>query len=218
MVRDKLRKQFQLNNHDFKALLSPASDAYKKKGLQPFATRSKLISLSTQTSNWIELSTMEGERDVWTPTATVLSELNTLHQPEIATVFVCGADVLGSWMRPNVWSNDDLERILSGYLAVVTRSDSKHSPKEVLEQHEIFITNPTLREKVIIVEDVLEDVLSSTHIRDSLLAGQSVKYLVPDAVNEYLLENEVYTEESMKINAGANVFDDLAKGKIVKAN
>merc|ERR1711976_157411 len=86
LTRDALKRRFQVHNCDFKALLSPTSDAYKKKGLQPYSTRSKLISLSTQTSNWIELSSMEGERDVWTPTATVLSELNALYKPEIATV------------------------------------------------------------------------------------------------------------------------------------
>ena len=81
LVRDSLKKKFHeksLKNSDFQGLISATSDAYKKKGLQPFETRAKLIEISTKSSNWINLSRMEGERSVWTPTAKVLEELNDL--------------------------------------------------------------------------------------------------------------------------------------------
>jgi len=104
----------------------------------------------------------------------------------------------------------------SGYVAVVNRKDSKSSPDEVLQNHEVFVSEPALREKVVIIEDSLQDNLSSTHIRNCLLAGDSVKYLVPDSVHDYLTENQVYTEETMKINSGNDVLQALADNKIAR--
>ena len=68
-----------------------------------------------------------------------------------------------------------------------------------------------LDEKIIIIEDELQDNLSSTFIRKRLLAGDDVKYLVPDEVNDYLIKKQVYTEESLKINTDV-VLAPLSRG------
>ena len=140
---------------------------------------------------------------------------HSVHVPELGTVFVCGTDVLASWMRPGVWSDDDLRKILGyGYLAVIARKTDGVSCEEVLENHVIFKTDPSLKSKIVLIEDKLEDNLSSTHVRNLLLAGDSVKYLVPDEVERYLVEENVYTEDSMKINEGSDVFKKLAENEI----
>ena len=98
------------------------------------------------------------------------------------------------------------------YITVITRLGS--NPERVLAEHAIFKQDPSLREKVLIVPDELEDNLSSTYVRKCLLANNSIKYLVPERVNQYLTENQVYTAESMKINCEMDVFDAIVNEEI----
>lgn len=207
----------ELLDSQFIGLLSPVSDGYKKKGLQPFSVRSKLVSLACQTSSWISLSSMEGMRQEWTPTKDVLLEVKKSYNQSANSprfdrkypiitdiVFVCGADVFMGFAKPGLWKSEDLIEILENcYIAVISRNN--YDTQAVLDTHEIFQKFEKLKNKVIFVEDELQDDLSSTFIRNSLLAGKSIKYLVPDAVEEFLRSENVYTEESLMINSGVEL-------------
>jgi len=197
----------ELSDSQFIGLLSPVSDGYKKKGLQPFEVRSKLVELACQSSKWIKLSSWEGKRNEWTPTKDVLLKIkgdwtiknSKLNPIETEVVFVCGADVFTSFAKPGLWKDEDLiVMFTSCYLGVINRGD--FDIKSVLDSHKVFQENPELKEKIIVVEDKLDDELSSTFVRDQLMNGCSVRYLVPDAVADYLEQNEIYTEESMQVN------------------
>jgi len=210
-----------LSDSQFIGLLSPVSDGYKKKGLQPISIRSKLIELACQSSEWISLSSWEGNRKEWTPTKDVLlkiksdySNLNSVPTSspiKTEVVFICGADVFCSFLKPGLWKNEDLIEILNNcYLSVLERDG--FDCQKVLNEHLIFQEDNDLKNKVIFVEDELVDNLSSTFIRKQLLKGASVKYLVPDGVAEYLIKNDVYNEQSLLINSG----EELAPMKVNK--
>jgi len=211
LVRDTLKQKFRIScDNEFVGLISPVSDAYKKKGMQSFQDRLNLCNLATSTSTWIKVSTVEGERSVWTPTLDAIQELTTLHKPSLGSVFVCGGDVFESWLRPGLWADADLHSMCNAsYVAVVTRDGSNH--EKVLSDHPIFKETPALRERVLVVNDELNDNLSSTFVRNSILAGRSIKYLVPEPVHDYLQGNPVYTEESMKINSDLDVFKQITE-------
>ena len=49
-------------------------------------------------------------------------------------------------------------------------------------------------------DDVIQNELSSTAIRKQVVQGDSVKYLTPDSVLDYMLSERLYSEESQRKN------------------
>jgi nicotinate-nucleotide adenylyltransferase len=103
--------------------------------------------------------------------------------PNASLHFVMGGDnlrALPTWTRAQ-----DLYACCR--LAVMKRSDEKISPS----MHEAVL--PGLAEKVDIVDAPMLGIwLSSTHVIERLRDGLSVRYLVPDAVREYIHETNAY--------------------------
>ena len=50
------------------------------------------------------------------------------------------------------------------------------------------------------IDDVIQNELSSTAIRKQVVQGDSVKYLTPDSVLDYMLSERLYSEESQRKN------------------
>lgn len=103
--------------------------------------------------------------------------------PEAQLFFVMGGDnlrALPTWTRAR-------ELYENCRLAVMKRSDENITPN----MHEKVL--PGLKEKVDIVDAPLLGIwLSSTHVIERLREGKSVRYLVPDAVLEYIRQHHLY--------------------------
>jgi len=103
--------------------------------------------------------------------------------PQASLHFVMGGDnlkALPTWTRAR-----DLYACCR--LAVMKRSDEKIAP----DMHEAIL--PGLAEKVDIVDAPMLGIwLSSTHVIERLKDGQSVRYLVPDAVRAYIVQTGAY--------------------------
>jgi len=78
--------------------------------------------------------------------------------------------------------------------------DQWRSSEEILEKYHLLVY-PRLGYEVVIPDKLRDRVqlvnapiieLSSTQIRDRLAKGQSVRYYVPDAVNDYIKRNNLY--------------------------
>jgi len=54
-----------------------------------------------------------------------------------------------------------------------------------------FVLNPAMLEKITILDSPIIEV-SSTEIREMVADGNSIRYLVPDKVREYILEKRLY--------------------------
>ncbi|XP_018589409.1 nicotinamide/nicotinic acid mononucleotide adenylyltransferase 1 [Scleropages formosus] len=112
-------------------------------------------------------------------------------------MMLCGADILESFAVPGLWKQEDLEEIASHGLVCVTRSGS---------DAEAFIHSSDLlwrhRHDIHMVREWVANDVSATQMRRALRRGQSVRYLLPDAVVSYIRENGLYTAESEEKNSG----------------
>jgi nicotinate-nucleotide adenylyltransferase len=103
--------------------------------------------------------------------------------PDAELYFVMGGDSLRDlpqWHRPQ----DIIEMCK---LAVMRRSDEAVQP----DMHEAVL--PGLAERVVIIDAPLLGIwISSTHVIERLQQGKSVRYVVPDAVLDYIMQHRLY--------------------------
>lgn len=207
-------------------LVSPVCDRYAKLGLAPANHRCEMLSLALASSSWVKLDTWECEQESWTRTRRVLDHhrhrlaaegLPTHTGPkrrrrrqsdnlnDVQLMLLCGADLLQSFRVPGLWSEEDMEHILVQYgLVVVTRSGCDVARTiyelDILYRH---------RSQIHIVTEWIPNEISSTAIRRALKRGESVKYLIPDPVIDYIQQHGLYTQSRIEdINSNHTEADE----------
>ncbi|XP_042295428.1 nicotinamide/nicotinic acid mononucleotide adenylyltransferase 1-like isoform X2 [Sceloporus undulatus] len=125
------------------------------------------------------------------------------NQPQTKAVpqvkMLCGADVLESFSVPNLWKAEDIKEIINSYgLVCVTQAGT---------DRRTFIYNSDLlwghKENIHLVDEWIANEISATKIRRALRRDQSVRYLIPDPVLNYIKQNNLYTVESEEQNKGS---------------
>ncbi|XP_018575056.1 nicotinamide/nicotinic acid mononucleotide adenylyltransferase 1 isoform X3 [Anoplophora glabripennis] len=202
-------------------IVSPVHDAYGKKELEPATHRITMIKMALQNHDWVGLSDWECKQESWCRTRQVLQ----YHQNRINAVLnqslnnhydvneddinwipddikngctgpiqvklLCGGDLLESFGTPGLWSNEDIEDIVGQHgIVVISRWNS--NPLE-------FIYNSDMLTKymsnIVIVTEWIRNEISSTKIRRALRRSESVRYLLPDLVIEYIHKYNLYGSE-----------------------
>lgn len=111
-------------------------------------------------------------------------------------MLLCGADVLESFGIPNMWKHDDIAEILGHYgLVCITRSGS--DPYKFIHQSDVLWK---YRKNIHVVPEWVTNEISATHVRRALRRGQSVRYLLPDDVVNYIQKHKLYTSETEQKN------------------
>ncbi|CAG9856202.1 unnamed protein product [Phyllotreta striolata] len=199
-------------------VISPVHDAYGKKDLVSSTHRLEMLRSALQNHEWIRLSDWECRQENWSLTKQVIryhqNHLNAainrnsendqldinenelkwipenvkLDNRPIKVKLLCGADLLESFGTPGLWADEDLEEIVGQQgLIVITRMNT--NPSE-------FIYNSDLLSKymanITLVTEWITNEISSTKIRRALRRNESVRYLVPDRVLEYIYRNNLY--------------------------
>jgi len=183
--------------------MSPTHDAYKKSSLIPSTHRLSMARLAASQSSSVTVSDWEVKQEGWSRTRLVLDEytqlakegtaewLPSLGSPDQGPVtfkLLCGADLLESFAVPDLWNTDDLTTIVRDYGIVVISREGSNPEK--------FIYNSDLltryQHNIHIITEWIANEVSSTKIRTSVRRGNSVKYLVPDPVIEYVQKNKLY--------------------------
>ncbi|KAL4864631.1 hypothetical protein BDV12DRAFT_9857 [Aspergillus spectabilis] len=182
--------------------LSPVSDAYRKAGLASAQHRVSMCSKAVEkTSNWLMVDTWEPMHKEYQPTAIVLDhfdyEINTVRggidtgngsRKPVQVVLLAGADLVHTMSTPGVWSEKDLDHILGQYgTFIVERSGT--------DIDEALATLQPWKKNIHVIQQLIQNDVSSTKIRLFLRRDMSVRYLIPDPVINYIYENNLYMDD-----------------------
>ncbi|KAM5162227.1 nicotinamide/nicotinic acid mononucleotide adenylyltransferase 1 isoform 2-T3 [Callospermophilus lateralis] len=122
--------------------------------------------------------------------------LNGTGVPEVK--LLCGADLLESFGVPNLWKSEDITRIVADYGLVCVTRDGSDAQKFIYESDVLWKHQSNIH----LVNEWINNDISSTKIRRALRRGQSIRYLVPDLVQEYIEKHDLYSSESEDRNVG----------------
>jgi nicotinate-nucleotide adenylyltransferase len=151
----------------------------------PIRYRLQMIRLAIAGNVRFDLSMVDVEREGPHYSADTVAIIQSQHS-DSELYFIMGGDNLRdlpTWTR----AQDLYQR---ARLAVMKRSDEHIRP----DMHGDLL--PGLSERVDIVDTPLLSIwLSSTHVIERLRAGLSVRYLVPDAVLDYIRDKKLYKHE-----------------------
>ncbi|KAJ5776251.1 uncharacterized protein N7511_001262 [Penicillium nucicola] len=185
--------------------LSPVSDAYRKAGLASAEHRVAMCQLAVdQTSDWLMVDTWEPIQKAYQPTAVVLDhfdyEINTVREgvdvgngtrKPVRIALLAGADLIHTMSTPGVWSEKDLDHILGKYGSfIVERSGT--------DIDEALASLQPWKDNIHVIQQLIQNDVSSTKIRLFLRREMSVRYLIPVPVIHYIEQHHLYEDDGME--------------------
>lgn len=149
--------------------------------------RIDMLNLAIEGNNYFKILSLEVDRKGLTYTVDTLRILSQLYGDEKKIFFIIGADVvfdLLTWKRyEDVFEMCEFIAVGRNGFAYDNVNDRI---KYLKEQHGA---------KIHIIKCPSFEV-SSSFIRDSVFEGKSIKYLVPQNVEEYITKNNLYKDDS----------------------
>lgn len=193
-IRDRLRLD--------KILFIPSNiPPHKSEADMPSAAhRVEMVRLAILNNPRFELSDMEVKRGGRSYTIDTITDLRR-ERPETEFYFITGID---SFMEIHTWK--DWERLLTqSWFVVLSRPGYRFAELErlpfmksqgvglnALDRNEIDHLDVRSGEIAICLDRIPLYDISSTDIRKRIRDGRTVKYLLPDAVETYIIENRLY--------------------------
>eukprot|EP01083_Nonionella_stella_P085387 236790_1 len=206
-ARDFLAEEFEVLG----GILSPTNDQYAqlhKPSLKAAngTHRIAMCELATQSSDWIGVSDFEVKLDQWARVALVIESYgkaiddyykttdddtqNDQAEKRVHMKFLCGSDLLQSMRTPNLWRMDHQEIILGEHGVVVVERDGHRLDDEFFNAYQMFAKH---RKNIHAFYPPIKNSISSTKVRDEIKKNNSIKYLTPDAVIEYIEKHKLYS-------------------------
>lgn len=182
--------------------LSPVHDAYGKSSLIAQHHRQSMCEAAVASSSWLSVQSWEMRQRGWTTTAETLckyqSALNRAHLTDsdspIRVKMLCGADLIESTLVPGLWAMEDLELIFGTFGVVVIE-------RVGLDLVPLIAASPHLAKyaaNIDIVPQRITNTISSTSVRKLIATQQSVRFLTPDPVIDYIKEHRLYGHDPDK--------------------
>ncbi|CAI5481522.1 unnamed protein product [Closterium sp. Yama58-4] len=117
----------------------------------------------------------------------------------VQVMLVCGADLLESFTHPGVWVPSHVSSTVLARYDMVEEVVGAHGvvciARHGADAHRLLLHSHLLhrhRHNILIVDQPIENNVSSSHIRRLLQQGLSAKYLVPDAVLHHIRAARLY--------------------------
>lgn len=183
IVAESVREQFGLD----RVLFMPSGQPPHKRDSEVIDPehRFEMVRLAVESNPFFEASRMEIDRSGFTYTVNTLQELRAQCGDETEFYFIIGADVV-----PELVTWKDFRQVfrLCEFIAVLRPGFDREA-----FMGEIGRISADYGAVIHTVGARLVDI-SSTEIRGRRMAGESIKYLVPDGVMEYIYKEGLYTK------------------------
>ncbi|MCL2817184.1 MAG: nicotinate-nucleotide adenylyltransferase [Clostridiales bacterium] len=154
----------------------------KERQITESAHRMKMCLLATATNGFFEVSPIEAERPGYSYAYDTVCAFGELYGEGSQLFFITGADAI---MEILTWKNVGLLMEKCRFIAA-SRPGFRLDLSNVLEERFLsrveFLEVPALA-------------ISSSDIRRRVRAGESIKYLLPEAAEAYIFENPLYQEK-----------------------
>ncbi len=178
ILNEQIKNNFDLD----KIIFMPAGNPPHKKDKEITSDqqRLKMLELAIDNNPFFEISNWELSRKSYSYTAHTLKEfVPTLDAEHV--FFIIGADSLADifkWHKPNYLLG-------SGKFIVFNRPG--YNLGSILQQSEYkpYLENISTYQSIHIE-------ISSSYIREEIKKGNSIRYLTPDSVREYIMKNNLY--------------------------
>eukprot|EP00850_Spirogloea_muscicola_P018731 SM000175S03278 [mRNA] locus=s175:58157:61825:+ [translate_table: standard] len=177
------------------AYMSPVNDHYGKKELAAAPHRIQMCQLAAAGNPYLMVDSWEASQTTYKRTLHILQRLRQAvnasfveGQEKVGVLLLCGADLLASMSTPGVWLPDQVRAICSDFGIVCITREGSHARKLVNENDALYENRDNIR----IVDEWITNNVSSTAVRRCIARGQSVKYLIPDMVLEYIQQHRLY--------------------------
>ncbi|KAI9809579.1 MAG: hypothetical protein M1825_000011 [Sarcosagium campestre] len=195
--------KFDTNFELMGGYLSPVSDAYKKQGLASASDRVNMCELAVgQGSNWLMVAPWEARQKEYQPTAQVLDyfdqEINEVmggvttaagERKRVQISLLAGADLIQTMSTPGVWSDEDLDHILGRYGSFIVERTGT-------DIEDALASLQQWKSNIYVIQQLIQNDVSSTKIRLFLRREMSVRYLVPAPVIKYIEDHGLYEEDA----------------------
>lgn len=165
-------------------------------GIHPFkdnksishpSKRLDMISLAIDSNKYFEMSSIEIDRKGTTYTIDTIMELREEYK-EDEIYFIIGSDIL---FEIDKWKSfKELIHLCKFILLYRPGKEEDRIDKKIKE---LYLSYSIQLKKV--KSPIIE--ISSTEIRARVKKEQSIKYLVPESVEEYILEHNLYSKENI---------------------
>lgn len=165
-----------------KIVFVPVNSKYRKADLISNQHRYKMLKNVCDKNEKFEVSRIEIDSNRPLYTIETLIEFKKEY-PEYEIAFILGSDNL---KELNIWVKAD--ELVKDFKIYVLERD-KDSVEQILESNEFLKEN---KKSFIKAKNTITSNLSSTFVREKLKEGKSVRYLIPDEVISYVLENKLY--------------------------
>lgn len=176
-----IREHFGLDE----VLFIPVGDPPHKKERSVTAAphRLAMTGLAIGSNPYFTLSDMEVDRQGYTYAVDTLKELKSIYGQDTRFFYIIGADVALGLLT---WKDYREVMASCSFIAVVRpgfrREDLEEQAEMLRRDYSASIT----------LLDAPQIEISSTKIRERLLKGKSIRYLVPEGVLEYIEDNRLY--------------------------
>ena len=183
IIAEQARDQYQLD----RVLLIPSGHSYFKdhrsKKVQPAQVRLEMTKIAAGSYKPFEVSDIEVNRPGNTYSFETLEELKALN-PESELFFIVGADTICSmrtWREP--------QRIFDVCTVLAAMREDQVDPEEFQRETQALEKDFGARIYPVSIPNIG---ISSTQIRERAASGKSIHYLVPDALESYIIETGIY--------------------------